>query len=426
MTALIAISIWSAACRAPHHSNVVLIVIDTLRADHLPVYGYDKDTAPFLTEWASQAVVFERTYATSSWTAPSTASILTSLHPIQHGVLTGFHATRTLQKGNPMLQLNRIPDGVETIAETLKAAGYSTWAVTDNINISKELGFDQGFDTFLNLDYQGARIVNQRLRNWEVRLKQSTPYFLYVHYMDPHKPYNRRTPWFQEGADEMGNRIRAYDSEIRFLDERLRAAFERFGWRDDALVVITSDHGEEFGEHGGSEHGRTLYSEVIRVPLIIQGPQETRLPPRRVETAVSLLDILPTIRASVGLSPSPQARGQNLLPLLYRRAPGSSLQRSIYAHLRSPPWYGEQTTKALIQDRWKYILTLPDLEELYDLAADPYETTSAVGSAPEQAARMKSTLKEMEDSILRYQSEEISVPLTDDLQERLRALGYLQ
>jgi arylsulfatase A-like enzyme len=145
-----------------------------------------------------------------------------------------------------------------------------------------------------------------------------------------------------------------------------------------------------------------------------------------VETAVSLLDILPTIRASVGLSPSPQARGQNLLPLLYRRAPGSSLQRSIYAHLRSPPWYGEQTTKALIQDRWKYILTLPDLEELYDLAADPYETTSAVGSAPEQAARMKSTLKEMEDSILRYQSEEISVPLTDDLQERLRALGYLQ
>ena len=134
--------------------NIVLIVIDTLRPDHLPFYGYDRDTAPFLSSLAEGGVVFERVHSTSSWTAPATASIVTSLNPLQHGVLTGFRMVASLRKIDPTITLNRIPAEVTTVAEVLQEAGYSTYAVTDNINICREEGFEQGFDRFWNYDYR--------------------------------------------------------------------------------------------------------------------------------------------------------------------------------------------------------------------------------------------------------------------------------
>ena len=147
--------------------NVVVIVIDTLRADHLSFGGYKKNTSPFLSEFAGTAVVFEKALATSCWTAPSTASIFTSTYPFQNGVVTGFLAYRREKGVDPHVKLNRIPAEMTTIAEVHKDAGYKTFAVTDNLNICKAEGFDQGFDRFQNYNYETADAVNKQLKLWE-------------------------------------------------------------------------------------------------------------------------------------------------------------------------------------------------------------------------------------------------------------------
>lgn len=152
--------------------NIVLIVIDTLRPDHLPFYGYSIDTAPFLNELSAKSVVFENAYAASSWTAPAAASIFTSLYPIQHGVVTGMRAHDIVTEENQSITLNRIPDKLSTIAEVLKGAGFKTYAVADNVNISEEMGFDQGFDKFVNFQYVTAEGVNENLLKWEKDIKK--------------------------------------------------------------------------------------------------------------------------------------------------------------------------------------------------------------------------------------------------------------
>ena len=244
--------------RASKEPNIVVIVIDTLRQDHLPFYGYPKDTAPFLSKVAARSVVFENAYSVSSWTAPATASIFTSLNPIQHGVTTGMLATRKLQMINSKIKLNKIPNQLETMPEVLKKAGYKTYAVADNFNISEEEGFDQGFDKFITYNYKTADRVNDTLKKMQKEIKNAGKYFLYIHYMDTHEPYHKRAPWFEESDDPREVKISAYDSEINYVDGKIKEAFEFFGWDENTLVIITSDHGEEFYDHGKWGHGENI------------------------------------------------------------------------------------------------------------------------------------------------------------------------
>ena len=182
---VLTILIIQPGCTKKHEPNVVLIVLDTLRADHLPFYGYYKNTAPFLTELSTRSVVFENVFSASSYTSPATASIFTSLYPFQHGVYTGFFTSKQKK-----IELNRIPERIKTITEILKENGYETYGVADNINICKEEGFTQGFDKFKQFHYVQEQKMVQRLREWAGEIKAQNKYFLYIHFNDCHGPYH--------------------------------------------------------------------------------------------------------------------------------------------------------------------------------------------------------------------------------------------
>jgi arylsulfatase A-like enzyme len=404
--------------------NIVLIVIDTLRADHLPFYGYQvRDTAPFLTSLANRGTVFERTRSTSSWTTPATASIHTSLYPTQHTVLEGFRAVRMRSGGAQKFDINAIPPGIETIAEMLKGRGYSTFAVTDNINISPLEGFDQGFDRFWYSNDEGSKSVMTRLEENRATIQQAPPYFLCLHFMDPHTPYHKRAPWYQPQPDSLQDQIAAYDSEIRAVDDAIEQAYRMYGWDKNTLIVVTADHGEEFLEHGGGDHGRTLYEEVVHVPLMVRSTADS-LPAGRIPTPVSALDILPTLRAYIGLPVDPAAQGISLWPAI-RREGSLPENRSYFADLRTGPWFGNRTIKFVLRDNRKYILTLPNQGELYDLGADPGEKNNLAPGSPGEANELKSLLVKTESAWTNHVPVQRQVDLNREQVDRLRSLGYI-
>jgi arylsulfatase A-like enzyme len=415
--------------RKPWNVDVVLIVVDTLRADHLAFYGYQKDTAPFLSHLASQSVVFLRAHSPSSWTTPATASIFSSLHPFQHKALMGMVESWKLN-----VALNRIPDEIETIGEMFKANGYTTFAVADNVNICQAEGFDQGFDYFQDYDYRGADAVNAKVIEWEQDIRSAPKAFLYLHYMDPHYPYNRRAPWFREHKDhatawqnDHANQIEAYDSEIRYLDSRIQALFERFQWQDETLFILTSDHGEEFGEHGGVAHAKTLYAEVVDVPLLFHAP--ARWPKgRSVSQRVSTLDLLPTLAEILGFPENPDHEGMSLASSL-DGAEQSGTDRIVYSHLhRTLSNIGkpkeELRVRSVIRGPWKLILRNPDEKLLFNLQRDPEEKIDRRSAFPKVAEALEDALVRLETEAKQYQGQAEPMTLTPEQNERLRALGY--
>ncbi len=421
--------------KEPARPNVVLIVIDTLRPDHLPFYGYRHDTAPFLARLADEGVVFEHVHSTSSWTAPATTSILTSLHPLQHGVHNGTIATRERSLTDPTITIDRIPDDARTAAEAFREAGYATWAVSDNFNVSRAMGFDQGFDRFEEMTDQGGDEVNAVVREWASELR-AKPYFLYLHYMDPHRPYLPRMPYFRPGPTERENSIGAYDSEIHFVDDRIRELYDLLEWGKNAWVVVCADHGEEFLDHGAWDHGRTLYAEVLHVPLIIHPP--TPLPAgssakgapapgpiKRITQQATLLDVLPTLREMGHVPGGDMEQGISLLSAVYGEQPRSG-GRTFFAELHSAPWYGSQTLKCVIQANHKYILTLPSAEELYDIMTDPREQRSVAAQRPRVMEMLRRELDLFEASRPRLAADTASTTLDPQTIEKLRSLGYIK
>lgn len=438
---------------APDLPDVVLIVVDTLRADRLPFHGCERDNAPFLSSLAETAHVFDNAWSTSSWTAPSTASILTGLYPFQHGVLTGLIHYQHDSGQDAEVRLNRLPDEALTIAESLRELGYRTFGVTDNPNITERMGFDQGFDRFAQLDYEGAEAVNEQLLAWEDELRGGGPFFVYLHYMDPHAPYNRRTPWFDaaypapvtprrtaEGEALAERKARsilrrganrklpplaaedplrwlsnAYDSEIRHMDEHVQEIFERLEIGDDALVVFTADHGEEFLDHGGLAHGFQLYSELVQVPMFVRIPGDAAQ--TRSGNAVTTVDILPTLCALLGAPGDQRSTGVNLL---------ESSERTLYASRDAER--GERSLRALVRGHHKLVVTRPEgALELYDLSVDPGEQRDLAQEQPELTATMKAELERIETASPRL-TRQFSDPVTlsEAELEKLGALGYVE
>ena len=223
--------------------NVVVMLIDTLRADRLPTYGHNRDTAPFLTALMDESIVFERAFSASSWTAPATASVFTSLNPSEHGIITGFVATKAMMKRGHPIKMNRLSDDHEVMGETMKKAGFTTIAVTDNLNIGTEMGFDRGFDYFKTLKEKGSHSVNMVANEFLKKAKTDKPYFLYLHYMDPHAPYIQHKPWYETCVKDTDKSVKesmlcAYDSEIRYLDANIAEMFKQ----DKRSVIQDRDH----------------------------------------------------------------------------------------------------------------------------------------------------------------------------------------
>ncbi len=180
--------------------NLIVIVIDTLRPDHLELYGYERPTAPFLARLGGESAVFLNAFSSSSWTAPATASLFTGQYPVRHGVTRGFHAAKERvreveREGHSVLALNRMPRTTATLPERLRSRGYATFGLATNPNTGHEIGFDRGFDRFERLKTNSAELVFDRLLEWESIIKERTPYFIYVHLNDTHPPWGYRRLW---------------------------------------------------------------------------------------------------------------------------------------------------------------------------------------------------------------------------------------
>jgi len=415
--------------RTPGRPNVVVIVIDTLRADHLPIYGYPHRTAPFLEELAQDSIVFDRVYSTSSWTSPATASLFTSLYPTQHGVTTGMVATRRAQRLDPTITLNAIPDEAVTVAEMMRGAGYRTFGVADNWNIDAAEGFHQGFDAFQSYNDRGAEAVNAQVDRWRAEiLEPGSPYFLYLHYMDPHRPYRFREPWSGELGATGSRDVSAYDSEIRLVDEHIRELFEDFGWSRNTIVVVTADHGEEFGDHGEYDHGHNLYNETLRVPLLIHPASALGAESGRRSDPVSLIDLYPTLREMVGERSAGHEEGRSLLSNLRGGGTSPGEDRRLFAHLqRSPLEYkhGERIVRAAISGGHKYLVRFPEArEELYDVIQDSGETRDLSSAEPRRAAELRQALEAFEETSPRLPGVSREILLDEAELEKLRSLGY--
>lgn len=402
--------------------NVVIVLADTLRADRLPFYGYVQDTAPFLASWAARSVVFERAWAASSWTAPATASVFTGVYPTQHGVVAGRLTFQRLRRVADDYELNRIPPDLETVPEFLRSRGYRTFGVASNPNVCSDMGFDQGFDRFVTLQEEDAASVGRLVAGWGAEIGDSQPYFLYLHFMDPHAPYERHESSLHAGGDaiELEPGSGSYDGEIRFLDAQVEEIFRCLGVDERTLVVFLADHGEEFGDHGGSYHGARLYSELIRIPLFIHQPG---VEPRRVATNVATIDLLPTLRDILGAAPSEQDEGTSLRGLW---GSGQELpERLFFSHRRG----SLSELQCVISGDRKYIVTdydpgtdTPQERELFDLSRDPGETTNLSEGEADVAEELDGSLRQFELSARKWQACP-RVPVTPELLERLERVA---
>ena len=448
------------ATRAQHRGDVshvpaavVLITIDTLRADFVSFNGHAPQTTPFLDELARTGVVFSQAYATSSWTVPSMASLFTSLTPSSHGV------TRGAVRREKVVSQRALPSSLTTLAETLKQAGYATVGVPGNLHLSAEMGFGQGFDYYADAGFHSAptinALANQQLEHafgagWHDTWKTRRP-FLWVHYFDPHDPFTARAPWISRYAPAFdanpsafpaGLTMRSlrqrfpnpdaalaarltplYESEVSYTDDAIRAIGSRLGLEDpNLLLIVTADHGEEFVDHGALGHGHTLYEELVRVPLFLRWP--SGLPQGvRVDTPVSLLDIFPTLVELLDLSPPPMPlQGHSIAPLL--RGAADPTPRRLYFELDRRP-----RRRAIRDGTWKLIREFgdPPRMRLFDLDHDPRELHDLAQEHGDIAKRLAGELADWHAALPRPPENPRDVPIRNDAAtEQLHALGYLQ
>jgi arylsulfatase len=406
----------------------VLIVVDTLRSDHLPSYGYRRDTAPRLRELASAGVLFERVIAPSSWTKTSMASIMTGLNPDRHSV-------RGVE--------DVLSDTLPTLATALADAGYRTIGINTNPWLEPGFGFAAGFDVYDTRVFSPASEVN-RVALAYLREQRRRPLLLYIHYMDVHAPYRFREARLQDRplilpdrgaiADETlehGYRkeklrgpgvqervLRLYDAGIRAADDgiaELLDSLAREGTLENAIVVVTSDHGEAFREHGTTEHGRNLYPEVYEVPLIMSWPGH--LPAgTRIRTQVRGIDLAPTLLHMVGVPIPPGLDGSPLLPLESK----ASKERVAIAAVGLNDYIPDLDYVAVVSPDRLYIRERRSGSiEFYDLARDPDARHDLGASHPdvEHYAGLEGAEGGPSTSKAR---------LDEATRERLKALGYLE
>lgn len=450
----------SATGASPRHPNVLVILIDALRADHLGAYGHDRDTSPELDAFAREAVVFEQAISQSTFTKASIASLFTGRAPYEHGVYWG---DRRAAGGG--LTSDALADRETTLAEALRTRDYLTAAWVQNSHLAPRMGFAQGFVDYR--DQQGdAESIDRRFLSWLASPARLERFFVYLHYIDLHDPYRPEPPWESmfggpgveaayEGIDldEWGawlegvrtgrievseERVEAfralYDGQIRFLDGRVGGVFEALrerGLYDDSVIVVTSDHGDAFMEHGFVSHSAAPYDELARVPLMIRLPGG-REGGRRVATQVRLIDVAPTL-LELSQAPRPdRMSGCSLVPLMEGRPEDWAAERPecAIAPIEIAEVEDGPPTLGLRSGRYKYIVG-PAGEELYDLAADPGERANLLAAAPHESApgreRELAAFRALAEEIaeLRSRASAGSVELDAKTIRDLEALGYI-
>ncbi len=376
------------ASRAPVHPNVVVYLVDTLRADHLGIHGYERATSPRLDEWATEGIVFEHAYSPTSWTRPAMVSLFSGRDASSHLVED---------------RLDVIPDDLELLSERLQEAGYTTWAAVTNPNVLPQWGFDRGFDRFEDLGSIGhvgkADEVTDFLLDNLDELAANQPFLLYVHLIDPHAPYDPPAPYDERfprsPALPATLSIGSYDGEIAFVDEQFGRFIEALEARDlteRSVFVYTSDHGEELLDHGAIGHGGTLYEEVVQVPLVLRLPDAAHAG-TRISSPVSLIDIAPTILGMIGRSMGPEADGRDLMTLLPRQRMDPWADRDLFLSLYTTG-PDSHAVQGVISGWDKYLRrTRPRAEEqFFRLDVDPREQRNRNAQEPEDVAALAEIL----------------------------------
>lgn len=433
------------AAPPPTPPNVILVSLDTLRADHTTPYGHEHDTSPGLAALAEQGARFDLAYAHTATTGPSHATMFTSRYPLSHGVdRNGIR----LQKDIPVL------------SQVFRHEGYQTAGFVSAMVLARRYGFARGFETWDNktnlpvgdrepnecATVKGERCADQTLDlvlSWlEDERDPDRPFFLFVHLFDVHNPYDPPKEYMERyipnppksGLGRIAALPKMYDAEVAYTDDqlmRLIDSLEQNGLADNSLVVVTSDHGEGFGDHGVFAHGIALYEELLRVPLILRFPG--RVPEGLVvEEPVGLVDLMPTILDLVDVEVPFPVQGQSLAPALTEDA-ALDPERPIFLqrrHYDTPVILGRKVKGAafgLREGRWKYTETeATGSRELFDLEADPREQTNLVESEPERAAAMAEALGRWKESAAKGRVAPRVQQIPEADKAKLRALGYVE
>jgi arylsulfatase A-like enzyme/uncharacterized membrane protein YbhN (UPF0104 family) len=440
----------------PEAGNVLLIVVDTLRADHLPSYGYADGKTPHLDAFANDAVRFDAAFANASWTRPSFASILSGRYASSH---------RTMAKSDAL------PDEIVTLPEALRSAGYSTHGVVTNYNIAPFFNFHQGFDRYRYLEptfVLGAndtaakllfvQFLRQRIETWRAKSgrvevgsayqdaaavnrallemlsgKPSAPFFLFAAYMDPHDPYYphpydgtaySRAAHPTPDASEAPRLRQLYDGEISYWDQHfgaLTAALKERGLYDELTIIVTADHGEEFQDHGGFWHGTTLYDEAVHVPLLVKLPGN-QMHGSVVRHFVQSIDLMPTLLQRAGIPIPPGVQGHDLFAGTDAVFAEESHEGNVLHSLRLAR--AGTTLKLITANPDNPRGLLP--RELYRVDQDPLEKVNLAEDEPALVTFAHKALDEHAKNAALGRAAQRSVDLANDANAaaRLRALGY--
>jgi arylsulfatase A-like enzyme len=458
----VAVSLGSFACsgvsKLPERPNIVLISLDTLRADRLGCYGYHRDTSPMIDRFAGHATLYASAHTTAPWTLPSHASLFTGLYPFEHGARTygldedELHAA---DDDDAVFHHNArgLGQSANTLAERLALAGYQTAAVVANtIYLKRRYGVSQGFEVY-DLKPGPGPEINERVFQWLEGRDSTRPFFLFINYMDVHAPYNAHPrPSLVEPAlpysAALGRRIGErslmrdaemdpadrqllsdwYDLAVAALDDAVGLLLDRVkrdGIFDDALIIIISDHGEYLGEKDLSGHSKDVYEPTMAVPLIIKAPRQFE---KQVdERLVSLVHVPALIAAHTSaLDVEDLPRGWPEASLLGENH-FSRLKDLLnpYAHRFN------RSRIALYRDSHKYIHSTDGEHELYDLTRDPHEHLNLASTQPERLEPFTKLSKETLGAKLEIDSigggslSEREKELTPDEVEQLKQLGYL-
>jgi arylsulfatase A-like enzyme/predicted negative regulator of RcsB-dependent stress response len=392
--------------------NVILISIDTCRADYLSCYGYPRQTTPNIDQLATQSVIFRNVISPIPLTLPAHCSMLAGTIPPYHGVHDNLDY--------------RLGDSNVTLAEILKKHGFATGAIISAFVLDSQFGINQGFDMF-NDRFEKPRMAGafserkaQETSRFAIKWldqHKNDKFFLFLHYFDPHNDYVPPEPFASRFADNL------YAGEIAYADYCIGLVIlklKELGLFDSSLVIITADHGEMLGEHGELTHGYFIYQSAVKVPLLVKLPGQNK--PKEVEEMVGLIDIVPTVCSLLNIQPPLQIQGKDLSAYLLRKSI-SREKRHVYIESLTPTKYNANTLLGVVTDQLKYIQTTRP--ELYDLANDPHESQNLINQTPQQTKTLQSRLREILQQSVPTGRPDGKMVLDEQARKRLESLGYV-
>lgn len=437
--------------------NIILISIDTLRADHLGCYGYQRETSPHIDALSSEGVTFMNTYASSPWTLPSHMSLLTSLHGVNHQV---------------QYENDSMDPSIPTLADVLRVNRFYCAALTGGGFVSAKYGFSKGFNSYSDeggvLRQDSAEHLYHAAARWLEREKDKV-FFLFLHTFQPHSPYACPYPYksmfLEEDSrwthldlmsylggmpgifkvlpeKERQNIIGLYDGEIRYTDEMLIgpliATLKDLGLYDRTMIIFTSDHGEEFFDHRGWGHGHSLYDESLKVPLIVKFP-DSRFKGRKIHDIVSLVDVFPTVLEESGIERSGlDIDGRSLFPLITGKEKGDRIfladvaSNVLASRIPRRVSMNRGREKLIINNKFgpddlRFFLYPPPVlsaVELYDLAEDPGERNNIADERSLTASQIIQAIDGITSSASKKNTKKLAID--QELRKQLKALGYIR